>query len=109
MRAILFPKEVGFKFFRDALYFVGVLSIFGTHFFFYLYLIYFSLLALIGFIYSVVLFVSFHDSNKQIIFRAFDLITTVVPPALPASMTVGIMYAIQRLKKKKIYCISPPK
>ncbi|XP_065842399.1 polyamine-transporting ATPase 13A2-like isoform X2 [Oscarella lobularis] len=93
VRAILFPKEVGFKFFRDALYFVGVLSIF----------------ALIGFIYSVVLFVSFHDSNKQIIFRAFDLITTVVPPALPASMTVGIMYAIQRLKKKKIYCISPPK
>eukprot|EP00118_Oscarella_pearsei_P028344 m.1935 g.1935 ORF g.1935 m.1935 type:complete len:1183 (+) comp8071_c0_seq2:157-3705(+) len=93
VRAILFPKEVGFKFFRDALYFIGVLSIF----------------ALGGFTYSVIQFVENGVSIGQIIFRAFDLITTIVPPALPASMTVGIMYAVQRLKKRQIYCISPPK
>jgi cation-transporting P-type ATPase 13A2 len=32
-----------------------------------------------------------------------------VPPALPAAMTVGTVFAISRLKKKKIFCISPPR
>jgi cation-transporting P-type ATPase 13A2 len=32
-----------------------------------------------------------------------------VPPALPAAMTVGTVFAINRLKKKKIFCISPPR
>lgn len=36
-----------------------------------------------------------------------DLITIVVPPALPAAMTVGRMYAQIRLKLNGIYCISP--
>ncbi len=35
--------------------------------------------------------------------------TIVVPPALPAAMTVGTVYAQNRLKKKLIYCISPPR
>lgn len=38
---------------------------------------------------------------------ALDLITIAVPPALPAAMTVGRMYAQSRLQKKDIYCISP--
>ena len=41
------------------------------------------------------------------IVRGFDVVTTVVPPALPAALTVGTVYALQRLKKKQIYCISP--
>jgi cation-transporting ATPase 13A2 len=32
-----------------------------------------------------------------------------VPPALPAAMTVGTVFAINRLKNKKIFCISPPR
>lgn len=35
------------------------------------------------------------------------MITIVVPPALPAAMTVGIVFAQSRLKKSLIYCISP--
>ena len=31
----------------------------------------------------------------------------MVPPALPAAMTVGTYYAQNRLKKTKIFCISP--
>ena len=31
----------------------------------------------------------------------------MVPPALPAAMTVGTYYAQSRLKKLKIFCISP--
>jgi len=45
----------------------------------------------------------------DIIKRALDIITIVVPPALPAAMTVGTVYAQNRLKKKQIYCISPPR
>lgn len=31
----------------------------------------------------------------------------MVPPALPASITVGIGFAVARLLRKKIFCISP--
>ena len=43
----------------------------------------------------------------EIIKRALDVITIVVPPALPAALTVGIVFAQSRLKKSGIYCISP--
>ena len=39
--------------------------------------------------------------------RALDLITIVVPPALPATLTIGTNFALNRLKKKQIFCISP--
>lgn len=45
----------------------------------------------------------------QIILRALDVITVVVPPALPAAMTVGTIYAQSRLKQRGIFCISPPR
>ena len=41
--------------------------------------------------------------------RALDIITIVVPPALPAAMTIGTVYAQNRLKKQGIFCISPPR
>lgn len=44
---------------------------------------------------------------RSIIIDSLDLITIVVPPALPAAMTVGRLYAQRRLQKKGIYCISP--
>ena len=37
------------------------------------------------------------------------MITITVPPALPAAMTAGTTFAISRLKKRKIFCISPPR
>lgn len=43
------------------------------------------------------------------ILRALDLITIVVPPALPATMSIGTSFAIGRLKKLGIFCISPPR
>ncbi len=39
--------------------------------------------------------------------RGLDLITITVPPTLPISMTIGIIYAIKKLKVKDIYTISP--
>ena len=42
-----------------------------------------------------------------ILVRALDLITVVVPPALPATLSIGTGFAIGRLRKFGIYCISP--
>ena len=44
---------------------------------------------------------------KEIFLDAADLITIVIPPALPAAITIGSIYAENRLKRKGIYCISP--
>ena len=42
-----------------------------------------------------------------ILIRALDLITIVVPPALPATLTIGTSFALSRLRKREIFCISP--
>ncbi|XP_055335607.1 polyamine-transporting ATPase 13A2-like [Paramacrobiotus metropolitanus] len=102
VRSILFPRLIGFKFYRDALRLVGVMA--G--------------IAGIGMIYSIYNNIErermFPDPDgdggfdfKKIIVRALDLITIVVPPALPAALTVGIVYSQRRLKKSGIFCISP--
>ncbi|KAM7445100.1 hypothetical protein ABFA07_006360 [Porites harrisoni] len=93
IRSILNPKPVGFKFFRDSMRFIGILAI----------------LALVGFSYSVYVFVKQGMSVGKIMLQALDIITVAVPPALPAAMSVGIVYALQRLKKRQIYCIDPPR
>ncbi|RMX43708.1 hypothetical protein pdam_00006345 [Pocillopora damicornis] len=91
MRSILSPKPVGFKFFRDSMRFIGLMTI----------------LAMVGFSYSVYISVVNGMSVGKILVRSLDIITIAVPPALPAAMSVGIVYALQRLKKKQIYCINP--
>ncbi|XP_056398088.1 polyamine-transporting ATPase 13A2 isoform X2 [Hyla sarda] len=91
--SILHPKPVVFKFYRDSLKFILVLAIF----------------AIIGTIYSIVMLVLYKHPVSVIIIRGLDVITIIVPPALPAAMTVGTIYAQNRLKKKGIFCISPPR
>lgn len=59
--------------------------------------------------YGIVVLANKGVAVKELIIRALDIITIVVPPALPAAMTVGTVYAQSRLKKKQIYCISPPR
>merc|ERR1719410_2178669 len=47
------------------------------------------------------------ETLEDIMFQVFGLITIVVPPALPAAMTLGIVLANQRLIPANIFCISP--
>ncbi|KAM9299549.1 polyamine-transporting ATPase 13A2 [Gastrophryne carolinensis] len=91
--SILHPKPIFFKFYRDALMFVLVLAVFAA----------------IGTIYSIIIHVLYKAAVSEIIITALDVITVIVPPALPAAMTVGTIYAQSRLKKQKIFCISPPR
>uniref|UniRef100_A0A8C7C2M4 Polyamine-transporting ATPase 13A3 n=1 Tax=Oncorhynchus kisutch TaxID=8019 RepID=A0A8C7C2M4_ONCKI len=87
VRSILYPKPTDFKLYRDA----------------YLFLLCLVAIAGIGFVYSIVLSIM----NNTIIIESLDIITITVPPALPAAMTAGIVYAQRRLKRIGIFCISP--
>lgn len=91
VRSMLFPKPSGFKFYRDSFRYIAVMA--GV--------------AGVGFMASFVNFVRLHLAWHLIIIRALDLITIVVPPALPATLTIGTNFALSRLKKKQIFCISP--
>src|ERR1700712_78892 len=91
VRSMLFPKPSGFKFYRDSFRYISVMA--G--------------IAGIGFIASFINFVRLGLAWHLIVVRALDLITIVVPPALPATLTIGTNFALQRLKKKQIFCISP--
>lgn len=66
-------------------------------------------MAVIGFLCTLPFMISQGYAPSQIIDRSLDLLTITVPPALPAAMTIGTVFAISRLKKKKIFCISPPR
>ncbi|ORZ24084.1 hypothetical protein BCR42DRAFT_317373 [Absidia repens] len=93
VRSMLFPKPNNFKFYRDSFRFIGVLSV----------------IAMIGFLMSSVNFIRLGIDSTTMVLRALDLITIVVPPALPATMSIGTSFAISRLKRLGIFCISPPR
>uniref|UniRef100_A0A6I8P468 Cation-transporting ATPase n=1 Tax=Ornithorhynchus anatinus TaxID=9258 RepID=A0A6I8P468_ORNAN len=87
VRSILYPKPMNFKLYRDAIRFL--LCLVGA--------------ATIGMIYTVCVY----EPTEEIVKKALDVITIAVPPALPAALTTGIIYAQKRLKKNGIFCISP--
>ncbi|KKA25972.1 hypothetical protein TD95_002157 [Thielaviopsis punctulata] len=91
IRSMMFPKPTGFKFYRDSFRYISVMGI----------------VAAIGFCASLANFIRLRMDAGVIIIRALDLITIVVPPALPATLTIGTSFAIKRLKDQRIFCISP--
>ncbi|XP_010832706.1 PREDICTED: probable cation-transporting ATPase 13A4 isoform X2 [Bison bison bison] len=91
VRSILYPKPMNFKLYRDAIRFL--LCLVGT--------------ATIGMIYTLCVYVLSGETPGEVVKKALDVITIAVPPALPAALTTGIMYAQRRLKKRGIFCISP--
>ncbi|KAF2345531.1 P-type ATPase, partial [Trinorchestia longiramus] len=93
VRSILFPKPILFKFYQDSMKFIFVLF----------------LLALVGMGYTFYLYIVRGLGWGPMLLRSLDLVTIVVPPALPAAMTVGTYYAQQRLHRSSVFCISPPR
>ncbi|PKU47631.1 hypothetical protein llap_2097 [Limosa lapponica baueri] len=91
VRSILYPKPVNFKLYRDAFKFIVGLSAIGVF----------------GLIYTVCVFVSHKKPVADVVAMALLLLTVAVPPTIPAALTTGTVYAQRRLKKKKIFCISP--
>lgn len=91
VRSMLFPKPTGFKLYRDSFRYIGFMA----------------LVACAGFVYSTYNFVRLGVATRLIVLRALDLVTIVVPPALPATLTIGISFAVNRLRAKRIYCTAP--
>ncbi|XP_053896635.1 probable cation-transporting ATPase 13A5 isoform X2 [Malaclemys terrapin pileata] len=91
VRSILYPKPMNFKLYRDAFKFIIILTSIGV----------------LGLIYTVCVYVQHKKPVAETVAMALLLFTVSVPPAIPAALTTGIVYAQKRLKNKKIFCISP--
>ncbi|KAJ2779084.1 hypothetical protein H4R18_004212 [Coemansia javaensis] len=91
VRSILFPGATRFQFYRDALRFVWILA--G--------------IALVGLTVNSVNLRRLGVSASEVAKKALDIVTVAVPPALPASMSIGMALAARRLRKVGIFCISP--
>lgn len=107
VKSILFPTPIGLQFYKDSIKFVFALFFLAT-----IGMTYCLYLYAIRKVFSFCFFTIFNKNNsqadiKEIIIRSLDIVTIVVPPALPAAMTVGIVYSQNRLKKLGIFCISP--
>jgi len=89
--SILHPRPINFKFYKHSMKFVAALSV----------------LALLGTIYSIFILHRNRVPVHEIVIRALDLVTVVVPPALPAAMTVCTLYAQSRLRSQGIFCVHP--
>uniref|UniRef100_A0A8D3BL68 ATPase cation transporting 13A2 n=1 Tax=Scophthalmus maximus TaxID=52904 RepID=A0A8D3BL68_SCOMX len=84
--SILYPQPINFRFYQDSIKFLLILG----------------LVAFIGSIYNFVTW-------GFLVIRCLDIVTIAVPPALPAAITTGTIYAQRRLKSQGVFCISPPR
>ncbi|XP_035511838.1 cation-transporting ATPase 13A2 [Morone saxatilis] len=91
--SILYPQPTNFRFYRDSAKFLLVLSF----------------VALFGTVYSFVVLFTSNATWLELVIRSLDIVTIAVPPALPAAITTGTIYAQHRLKKQGVFCISPPR
>ncbi|XP_013174795.1 PREDICTED: probable cation-transporting ATPase 13A3 isoform X2 [Papilio xuthus] len=90
VRSILYPVPADFKFDRDSYKFIFILAC----------------ISILGLCYTVALKASRSITVKDVVIKALDIITIVVPPALPAAMTVGRLYAVSRLRRARIACLN---
>ncbi|XP_037075193.1 probable cation-transporting ATPase 13A3 isoform X2 [Pollicipes pollicipes] len=91
VRSILYPPPVDFKLEQDTYKFVGMLAA----------------VAVVGVMYSTYTKVMRGLEPQEVALDVLDLITIVVPPALPYAMAVGIIVGVERLLKQRVFCISP--
>lgn len=91
IKSILYPRPIGFRFYEDSVKFI--IALFG--------------IAAFGMAYCIRLYMARNVDVETILLRTLDIITIVIPPALPLAMTAGTVYSQARLKKQNIFCISP--
>ncbi|XP_042526258.1 probable cation-transporting ATPase 13A5 [Dipodomys spectabilis] len=91
VRSILYPRPLNFKLYSDAFKFMVFLACLGV----------------VAFFYGLGIYMYHEIPPRDTATMALILLTVTVPPVLPAALTIGIVYAQKRLKKQKIFCISP--
>ncbi|CAD8086125.1 unnamed protein product [Paramecium sonneborni] len=92
-RSILFNVNQSFSFQRDSLKYLFVLAFLGV----------------VQSIISLYLDFSNDESIGQAIINALELLTIIIPPALPTALAAGVSLAMNRLEKQRIQCIKPDK
>jgi cation-transporting ATPase 13A3/4/5 len=90
IRQILFPVDTEYKFQKDSVR----------------YILFMACLSMIGFLVSIPFYIFNGMGVSDIIERGLDLVTTTVPPSLPACLGIGITYALSRLKVWGLICIN---
>ena len=83
IKEILIRENASLGIVHQAYYFVGCMV----------------LLALIGFLATIPSFINHHYTLEATILRFLDLVSTVVPPALPTVLISGLIYSIDRLRE----------
>lgn len=78
VRDILYPKEIKFKFYEDGMKFVAIMAS----------------IAVLGFCCICPILVIKGEDARTFIDRSLNLIVIAVPPALPAAMSCGMVFAI---------------
>eukprot|EP00764_Aduncisulcus_paluster_P004355 gnl/Carplike_NY0171/1703_a2297_940.p1 GENE.gnl/Carplike_NY0171/1703_a2297_940~~gnl/Carplike_NY0171/1703_a2297_940.p1 ORF type:complete len:1148 (-),score=383.55 gnl/Carplike_NY0171/1703_a2297_940:289-3693(-) len=66
-----------------------------------------AVIAILGFIVSAIRFASLGVCWQQIVLRACDVITVVIPPTLPAILSVGTSFAVGMLQTRRISTTVP--
>lgn len=84
IRGILFPRPIKFKFYEESYVFVAAMA----------------LVAILGFCITLPMLIRHNGSAIVLIDKSLDLITVTVPPALPATMSAGVAFAVSRLKRQ---------
>lgn len=84
VRDILYPRPNNFRFYRDSMLFLAVMSI----------------LAIIGFLSAIPVMIRQGYPVEDIVDRCLDLITITVPPQLPFAMTAATILSLKRLRKR---------
>lgn len=83
VRDVLYPRPTKFKFYRDSMIFLGIMGLIG----------------ILGMIILIPVFIIQEFGLFDVFDRTANVIVTIVPPFLPSAMTVGVIFAVKRLKK----------
>ncbi|KAM3930934.1 putative cation-transporting ATPase 13A4 [Leptodactylus fuscus] len=90
VRSILYPKPVNFKLHRDAIRFLmGLVAV-----------------TVVGVIYTPIVYTKNGASTTDTVLWSLLIITVSIPAALPAAVTVCILYSQTRLQRNGIFCLS---
>ncbi|XP_008555627.1 polyamine-transporting ATPase 13A3 [Microplitis demolitor] len=91
VRTILYPPPVDIEFEQDSYKFIKLMTC----------------VAFVSAIYTAVTKAQRGIHAGEIVHEALNLFTIVVPPGLPAAITIGRLAAQNRLEKHRIYCTEP--
>ena len=94
LRTILFPKKITFQFQTQGLKYILSLGV---------------ICLAIFFIFLLKIMMDLNISTTLIVYRFLDVLTWIVPPALPIYMTIATIASLSRLGAKGVFGVIPDK